>query len=148
MYICRNTLGMKRGLALLFLVAGLVMMQVHNLVPHHHHKGSACFVELHHGQCDHNGTSNGEGNNTSHNHSHPQSCSLLNDITQAEKFRFIGISFVSSTIHFEHDLLTGISAANIAVLTSIFFRQVGLIDDFPLRQRLLISSFLFRAPPF
>lgn len=139
---------MKRGLALFFLVTGLVMMQVHNLVPHHHHNGSTCFVELQDGQCDHNGTSEEDGNNASHNHSYPQSCSLLNDITQAEKFRFVGISFASLTIQFEQYFLSSISAANFAVLTSILFRQVGLIDDFPLRQRFLISSFLFRAPPF
>lgn len=139
---------MKRGIALLFLVTGIVMIQVHNLVPHHHHKGSACFVELHHGQCDHNGTSNTEGNNASHIHSYPQSCSLLNDITKSEKFRFISTSCASSVVHVDHYLLSGTSSANYAVPISILFRQVVLIDDFPLQLRLLTSSFLFRAPPF
>lgn len=148
MYICRNALGMKRGLALLFLVTGLVMIQVHNLVPHHHHNGSICFVELHHGEFHHNGTNNGEGSNASHNQSYLQSCSLLNNITQAEKLRFVGVSFVSFTIHFKYYLLSGISAESFAVLTSVLYRKLGQIDDFSLRQRLLTSSFLFRAPPF
>lgn len=148
MYICRNAMSMKRGIALLFLVTGLAMMQVHNLVPHHHHNGSTCFVDLPHGQCDHNDSSKGKGDKASHNHSYPQSCNLLNDIAQAEKFRFAGKTFASSTIHIEHYLLSAISTANFAVPTSILFRQVGLIDDFPLRQRLITSSFLFRAPPF
>lgn len=148
MYICRNALGMKRSIALIFLFAGLVMIQVHNLVPHHHHNGSICFVELHHGQFNHNGTSNGEGSNASHNPSYPQSCSLLNDITQAEKLRFVGVLLTWSTIQFEYYLLSGISAESFSLLASIIYRKFGLIDYFPLRQRFLTSSFLFRAPPF
>lgn len=127
---------------------GVAMMFVHSLVPHHHHNGEICFVGQVQECCQHGNSSQHNHSGSPQSHSHSTSCSLLNDLAQAEKFRLINVLQVISNFNFVKDFYTNLSrwidiAVRLELSQSIFFS-----DTFKHWRSPIISSHSFRAPPF
>ncbi len=136
---------MKRVISIILLGLGVGMMLVHSLVPHHHHNGEVCFVEAAQVCCQH---SNGNHHDSSHNRSHDQSCNLLNDLTQAEKFRVIDITQVISNHNVVKDFFANLNrcidtAVRLELSQRIYISGISNTWQIP-----IISCHTLRAPPF
>lgn len=139
---------MKRGISILLFALGVAMMFVHSLVPHHHHNGEVCFVENVQECCQHGNYSQHKHTNSSQSHSHSPGCNLLNDLSQAEKFRLIDVLQVISSFNLVKDFFANLNrwidiTVRLELSQSIFFS-----DTFKHWRTPIISSHSFRAPPF
>ncbi|QKG80306.1 DUF6769 family protein [Tenuifilum thalassicum] len=135
---------MKRNITILAITTAVVMMWVHALVPHHHHNGEVCFVETHDVGYNHSANSSNENNSEHHKHT---SCNLLNDLAQAEKFRFPASALIVKTTHIVHSILAESFWANLHL--RIWTSKYIFYFNFHKRwQSPLLNSISFRAPPF
>lgn len=139
---------MKRNIPILFIALGAGLMLLHSIVPHHHHNGEVCFVEMSNSCCLDADRSKPPRSSSPENHTHKQFCDLLNDLTQAEKFRLPNVWQVQININPLKGLFFTLNRLLEVTVRLDSFQSIRFTSTPKCWLTPLIASRSFRAPPF